>query len=241
MLTGDTRTETGLASVALVIVIAWALAAVLMLTGTLVAAQQIDGQVTVITNNVSEIDEDLDAIRLARRTNELAAGILTQVQPLDGQLDEVVASVDSIDGHVSSILTTAGSINGTARAINGTVGSIEGNVRAINRTVSDIHATFVGILDVVRSINCGGVGRGGIQSLAAQREVCGPNGIPGINNRLDAVIATAQAIRQDTSDILSQVTIDGSDIDQHGGPSDARIHGHANSIDCRVDGEHCDQ
>lgn len=248
MLRGDVRHtgpaaartgDAGLASTALVIVIAWALGAVLMLTGTLVAAQQIDEQVAVITTNVSEIDDDLDAIRLTQRTNEVAADILAAAEPLDDQLGEVVASVEGIDRHVVSILDHAGSINETAGSINETVGSINANARSINATVDGINANFAAILETARSINCGGIGRGGIQTLAQQREICGTQGVPGINNRADVVIATAQAIRRDTTDILGHVTIDGANAEQHGGPADARIHGHANSIDCQVDGEHC--
>lgn len=233
--------ESGLAPVVLVIVIAWALGAVLMLTGTLVAAQQIEDEVVVITGSVSEIDEDLDAIRLAQRTNEISADILTAARPLADQLGDVVASVQSIEGHVVSIRDTAGSIEETAGSINETVGSINDNAHAIDASVDDIHANFVAILEVVRSINCGGIGRGGIDSLVAQRDACGTAGVPGINNRADVVLATARAIHQDTADILSQVTADGSDVSRHGGPADARIHGHANSIDCQVDGEHCGQ
>lgn len=231
--------DAGLAAIALVIVIAWALGAVLMLTGTLVAAQQIDEQVAVITTNVSDIDDDLDAIRLTQRTNEVVADILSAAEPLDGQLEDVVSSVDGIDGHVVSILDRAGSINETAVSIDETVEEIGDNARSINATVDGINANFGAILETARSINCGGVGREGIQSLSQQREVCGTKGVPGINNRVDAVIAIVRAIQQDTVDILRHVTIDGSNAQQHGEPADARIHGHADSIDCRVGGEHC--
>ena len=53
--------ERGLAGKILVGVIAWALGAVLLLTNTLVAAQQINTRVDRITHTVGPIDHDLDA------------------------------------------------------------------------------------------------------------------------------------------------------------------------------------
>ena len=61
--------ETGLAGKILVGVIAWALGAVLLLTNTLVAAQQIDNRVDRITHTVGPIDHDLDSVNLAAETN----------------------------------------------------------------------------------------------------------------------------------------------------------------------------
>ena len=81
--------EAGLAGIALVIVIAWALAAVMMLTGTLIAAQQIDDRVATILGEVSPIDDDLDSVKLAQETDRIAKDILTAAEPLSGQLDQV--------------------------------------------------------------------------------------------------------------------------------------------------------
>src|SRR5438094_7068122 len=104
----------GLAGQILVGVIAWALVAVVMLTRTLVSAQQIDDRVFTIKNTVSPIDHNLDSVALAVKTNDIAGQILTAAKPLSGQLDQVVKSATSID-------TSAASINGTAGSINQTV------------------------------------------------------------------------------------------------------------------------
>lgn len=108
----------------LVIVIAWALAAVLMLTATLNAASDIDDKVVTITSDLTEIDTTTDKVALTNDINESAAGILEAAEPLDGQLDQVIDSTVSIDDHVVSILDSATSINGSVDSIHGSVGSI---------------------------------------------------------------------------------------------------------------------
>ena len=89
--------ETGLAGAILVGVIAWALAAVLMLTNTLVAAQQIDNRVDRITHTVGPIDRDLDSVNLAAETNRIAGEIRTAANPLSGQAQQIIDATASID------------------------------------------------------------------------------------------------------------------------------------------------
>lgn len=213
--------EDGLAGKILVGVIAWALGAVLMLTSTLVAAQQIDERVAVITTEVSPIDKDLDSVVLAETTNSVAREILEAAKPLSAQAGQVIdategimaradsinstagqinSSVDSISGHVRSINANALSINGSVRAINGTAKSINETVRSINGNVGSINGTVKGIEGNVRSI------------LGVATEIRGPHevqgfgtGVAGINRRADAVIALVQGIKSDTGNILSLV------------------------------------
>src|SRR2546427_1792639 len=84
--------ERGLAGKVLVGVVAWALGAVLMLTSTLVSAQQIDNRVHRITTIVTPIDHNLDSVNLTIETNRIAQEILTAAKPLPGQLDQVLAT-----------------------------------------------------------------------------------------------------------------------------------------------------
>lgn len=207
------RDQRGLAGTILVIAIAWALSAVLMLTGTLIAAQEIDERVATIVGEVSPIDQDLDAVALAEETNEIATGIRRAAEPLSAQLDQVIDSVGGIDDSVTDILETAGEINVTAGRINATV-------RAIGATVDGIAGNISAVLTTVASID----GR-----------------VAGINERADAVIALVRGIRSDLAQVLAQVGISGPD--GHGSAADASIHGHANSIDCspavRLQSDHC--
>jgi methyl-accepting chemotaxis protein len=214
------RGESGLAAGLLVGVIAWALAAVVMLTSTLVTANQIDDTVLYIRTQVSPIDKDLDAVKLAEKTNEIASGILTAAKPLSGQLGTVLENTNSIDATaksidttagqinqvVNSITSTAGEINGSAHsindkvhAINGSVRSIQGSVNEINPTAKLIEGNFAGTLAATRSIigdhNAKGVG----------------TGLFGAAHRVDALIALIQGVKGDTGNILAKVgTIQGS-------------------------------
>ncbi len=141
--------ERGLAGTLLIIVIAWGLSAVLMLTGTLIAAQQIEDEVVSITSTLSSVDEDTDNVALTQDINTRASDILTAAEPLTGQLDQVIPTARRIDEKVPRILTTAQDINATARSING-------QVTRVGETVDSILDSFVEIEDnVVQSIEPG--------------------------------------------------------------------------------------
>ena len=257
--TGGRRATLGLSTMlpglVLVIVIFWALAAVLMLTGTLINAREIDETVDVINSQVAAsdgIDEDLDNVKLAAETNRLAARIRRRAAPLTGQADQVIRSASSIDRKVDSILSTAQSINDTAGSINSTVRSIGGNVSSIGSTVVSIHGTVNGIGAAVFAINrtartilqrVGPVNATDPTSINASvnrilSDLTGVNtevnqidrGVAAINRRGDRAIAGARGIKGDFEGILTQVGL-GSPAG-HTAAGKATIHGHANSIDC---------
>lgn len=104
--------------VMLVVVVAWALFAVTMLTGTLVAAQQIDNRVDVINDEVGPIDEDLDTVVLAVETGRIAGEINTAAKPLTGQFTQIVQTGDGIEASAASIAERALQINANAESIN---------------------------------------------------------------------------------------------------------------------------
>src|SRR5918999_3811215 len=95
--------ESGLVERVLVGIIAWALAAVVMLTSTLVAARKIDDRVAFIRTQTSPIDTDLDSVKLLVETTSTANDILTSAKPLSGQLDQVHGLTVTIDNSASSI------------------------------------------------------------------------------------------------------------------------------------------
>ena len=210
--------DRGLAGQILVGVIAWALVAVVMLTKTLVSAQQIDDRVFTIKNTVSPINHDLDSVALAAKTNEVAEQILVAAKPLSGQLDQVVQAATSIDTNAASINSTAGSINQTVHAIdgnarginsdvlsiNGTVKQINGTAKAINGTVKQIDGNVNGIAGSVNGIN-GSLSRtlDVAKLIRGDRGVSGfGEGLAGINRRLDTAIAVVQGIKSDTGNVL---------------------------------------
>jgi prefoldin subunit 5 len=212
--------ERGLAGKILVGVIAWALGAVLLLTSTLVSAQQIDNRVGRITTEVSPIDKDLDSVNLAIETNATAQQILEAAKPLSGQLDQVLATkikenAEAIDGNVQGIKKSVDSINAAALGINSDVLAINGSVRAINTTARSING-------LVRSIdgNVGSIGStvngidanlkavlGTAQAIRGDHEVKSGfgDGLAGINRRVDTARALVEGIKTDTGNILSLV------------------------------------
>ena len=253
------RDESGLAGTVLVIVIAWALAAVFLLTRTLVAAHQIDERVAFITTQTDPIAEDVDLVRLADDTADIAEEIADGVAPLDDQLGEVVATADDVEGTSTSILATAraiersagriedhgGSIARTATSIDATAADIEGTAAAIRDIAEGIEAEagsiggrFATLVTTVESIACGSGEANRTDrttTLAEQRARCGADGVPGIVNRAQIVVRLADRIEADTDDIVVQVG-PGHRVDGR-----TTLHGHANSIDCQLDGAHCGQ
>lgn len=213
------REERGLAGVMLIIIIAWALLAVFMLTSTLVAAQQIDDRVVRITDVVTPLDASLDRLEALDTTNAIANDIEAAAKPLTGQLDQVIAEVPTIDKSASAILDTAGQINQkvldineTITPIGGTVGQINTNAAAISQTVDSIEANATSINRFVHSIF------GSASGILSTAQIAN-DGVAGINKRTDVAIAVARALEGNLQDVSNVVP----SIDEH-----------ANEIDCTV-------
>ena len=212
--------ERGLAGGILVGVIAWALAAVVMLTSTLVTANQIDDTVAYIRTQVSPIDKDLDSVKLAEKTNELAGRILTAAEPLSGQLGTVLDNTNSIDATAKSIDTTAGQINQVVHSINATAGEINGSAHSINDKVKAINGSVRSIQASVNEINPTAKRIEGnfAGTLAATRSIIGDHqaaapgtGLSGAARRVDVLNGLIQALKGDLGNILARVgTIDKS-------------------------------
>ncbi len=206
----------GLAGVVLVIVIAWALAAVLMLTGTLTNARQINHRVVLVNRQVDPIDKNVAFVKLARRTGQIAARINLAARPLAGELTQVIGAAGRIGNKVGSILTTAHSINRVVHSINGVVTSINGNARLINGNAHSINGVVHGINGNVNGINASvqsigasaasiGASVGSIHARVARvAGVVGPVGatngsinanVTRIRGRLGGILSTAQGIR----------------------------------------------
>lgn len=126
------RDESGVVAINLVLVLAFALFAVIMLTNTTVEASRIDDRVKKIRGEVFQVDTELTNVPQLDQTAATAADIDVATKNLDRQAGEIVTAAQSIDRTVSSILSNATSINGTVGSINGTLSSISGVVRSID-------------------------------------------------------------------------------------------------------------
>jgi methyl-accepting chemotaxis protein len=191
-----------LPGIVLVVVIVWALAAVLMLTGTLVNAREIDNTLPLIKAQVLPIDEDLDNVKLAEETARLTERIRVAAAPLSDQADRIIVEARKIDRNAASILVTARAINGTAKTINGNVLAINDTVGAINSNVVSINQTVNSIGGSVFSIN-GRVSRVGGNVATINRRVTrvvgavGPAGATdggSIKASVDSILGTFEAL-----------------------------------------------
>ena len=181
--------EGGIVAVNLVLFLGFALYAVVQLTRTTLAAQQIDDRVVVITKEVGPIDQNLNEVPKLDLTNETAAKIKLAADPLSKEAQNIIDAAKSIDGTVTDINNNAQDINGTVKGISGNVGSIIGSVRTIGSNVNSLNGTVSNIR-----------GRSG-----------GPGvGVAGINNRVDIIINLASAIRGDVGNVNSVVGNNGS-------------------------------
>jgi methyl-accepting chemotaxis protein len=172
--------EGGIVAVNLVLFLGFALYAVVQLTRTTLAAQQIDERVAVITDDVggpAGIDQNLNEVPKLDLTNETAAKIRAAADPLSGDAQQIIDAAKAIDGTVSDINTNAASINGTVKQIAGNVGSISGSVRSIGGNATSLNGTVTDIR----------------------------SGVAGINQRVAIVIDLANAIRGDLSNVNSAV------------------------------------
>lgn len=241
----------GMAPVALVIVITAALLAVLFLTGTLVAARNIDRNVErVITPTFSDTPGNVGAeakfIDEARKTVRISSDIDRAAKPLTGHAARTLGAARSIDRTAKQILGKAGPINRTVREINAsvlqigaTVDSIFGNVGDIGGSVQSINRTARGI-----GTSAGSISRSASQINASARDilrdartilsetgtidgrvVAGPEGggVRRVNVQALDILNTARPIGEDLNKVLGLV---GTDI------SGQTILAHANSIDC---------
>jgi len=213
----------GMAGLVLVVLIAWALLAVLLLTGTLLAARSIDRSVvdvkTGINPTVESIGEDAKFIDEARKIGDVSGDILKAAKPLSGQLgvinrtakNGIDPKLRSILGQVGDINEVAGSINANVLQIGSTVGSIRSNVTSIGGSVGSINASARSILLRAGSIN--GSARnilgdaGGILSEVQSIDIS----VARINDRANTINSVAIPIGKDLNDVLRNVGAAGSD------------------------------
>jgi hypothetical protein len=165
--------QRGIVGVNLVLVIAFALYAVIMLSRTTLAAKQIDDRVRVIVtevgpgSNVSRLDET----QKLNTIGKTAEDILAAARPLSGQAQQIIDVAGSIDNTVSAIFANANEINATVKSINATAAALLPVVQTIHGDGSDDNIT-------------GGVDLINRQAQAALQ----PDTVPGIRQDLSAVL-----------------------------------------------------
>ncbi len=189
--------ERGIVGVILTLVIVFALVAVVELTRTLEAAQQIDTRVVDITASVKGANSHLNtgcdpakpsncstALPVLAVTEGLAQQIDDAAKPLTGQAGQVLNDVNSINTTVSQILTTVQDINTTVHSINGVAHSINSSVLTIGASINGINNDVVAIKGTSSP------------DLAL--------GVNDINQRVDIILGSVNGIKGDTATITTQ-------------------------------------
>ncbi len=200
------RDEGGIVAINLVLFLGFALYAVVQLTRTTLAAQQIDERVVVITKEVGPIDQNLNEVPKLDLTNETAAKIRVAADPLSGEAQNIINTAKSIDGTVVDILANAQTINGTVKDIAGNVGSISASVRTIGNNAGPLTST----VNEIRGVSGGQFG----------------TGVAAINRRVDVVIGLAGSIRGDLGNVNGVV----GNNSARGFNNSPTINGHAVNI-----------
>jgi hypothetical protein len=235
----------GIAGVVLVFVIAWALIAVLLLTGTLVATHQINHDVRALVNpRLEHVNGHTVDVKLARRTQSLTGEIRRAAVPLTGELAGTETAAAKIQRTATTILARAQGINQTVVSIHGrvlgigtTVASIGTKVNSIGANVSSIHSSVDGIGASVSSVgvdtasilsSARGIGAkvDSVRSNAEAILATGRQIVPRVNGINTRAVSVAGVVRTIDADLAAVVTGVGT------GNAAGTIDGQANSIDC---------
>ena len=118
-------TSPTLPAIMLVIVILWALTAVIFLTGILATANRIESRVHVINTALTPT---------ARKLNTLP--VLNDVASNANQIRDAAANLSPTIGRIAD---SAGSIDNSLKSVNNTVPSINKSAKQINASVLDIY------------------------------------------------------------------------------------------------------
>ncbi|MGH3981770.1 MAG: hypothetical protein ACRDST_03530 [Pseudonocardiaceae bacterium] len=191
-------TANALPGIMLVLVIIWALFAVLMLTGIISTANRIESRVGVINNAVTPINSKLDVVPILAQVQDTAGQIRDSAAPLTGIIGNVVNSASSIDLTAKQILSSAESINRSAKSINEQVLQINPTVVSIESTLNEIEVSATSINGSARTI-----GSNFIEIVDLGYDI--KTRVTIASAQADDVIRETQGIESELDDVLAQV------------------------------------
>jgi hypothetical protein len=139
-------TSPALPGIMLVIIILWALTAVIFLTGTLSAAVRIESRVGQINSSLTPINSKLNAVPVLVQVADTAGKIRDAAANLSPTIGRIADSASAIDGSLKQVNDAVGPINKSAKAINA-------SVLSINASVGQIGPNLVAVLGTAKSIN----------------------------------------------------------------------------------------
>ncbi|MGH3548203.1 MAG: hypothetical protein ACRDQU_08835 [Pseudonocardiaceae bacterium] len=194
-------TSQALPGIMLVIVILWALTAVIFLTGILAAANRIESRVGQINTSLTPINSKLNTVPILTKVSDTANQIRDAASNLSPTIGRIADSASSIDASLKQVGDTVGPINKSAKAINasvltigksvGTIGPGLANVRGltgtINASVHSIDGELSGTLNNVYDIR----GRVALVTGQADDIFRSARQINGDTNSISAIVGVA--------------------------------------------------
>ena len=131
-----------LPGIMLVIVVLWALTAVIFLTGILATANRIESRVNVINSALTPTAQKLTTLPVLNNVADNANQIRDAAANLSPTTGSIADSAASIDGSLRSVNETVLSINKSAKQINVSVLKIYRNVISIASALGDQSAAM---------------------------------------------------------------------------------------------------
>ncbi len=134
------RDQAGVVALNLIVVIGFALYAVIQLSRTALAVKQIDNRVETIVTEVGPESNvtRLDILVVLDQVGDKADAILAAAKPLSGQANDILVAARSINNTVPQINATAKQIGATVDRINATAGPLLGVVNEIRGTPGSV-------------------------------------------------------------------------------------------------------
>ncbi len=130
-------TSPALPGIMLVIVILWALTAVIFLTGILATANRIESRVGVINSALTPTAQKLNTLPILNDVVDNAIQIREAAANLNPTIGSIADSAASIDESLKSVDDTVASINKSAKEINTPVVGIYNSVVSIASALGD--------------------------------------------------------------------------------------------------------
>lgn len=208
-------TSPALPGIMLVLVVLWALTAVIFLTGILAAANRIENRVGVINNALTPINTELDVVPILANVTDSANQIRDAAVNLSPTIGNIADAASTIDTSLKEINDVVGPINRSVKEINA-------SVLEINRSVGTIAPNLVTVQGLTGTIN------ESVDSI--DDELAGTlNNVYDIRSRV--VVATGQAdhIIRNSRDILGDTGFISDTVGTAGIP--ATINDHADDIE----------
>jgi ABC-type transporter Mla subunit MlaD len=119
----------------LVIVVLWALTAVIFLTGILAAANRIESRVGVINNALTPINSKLNTVPVLTQVSNTANQIRDAASNLSPTIGRITDNAASIDQSLKNVGAVVGPINKTVHSIDGELAGTLDNVYDIRSRV----------------------------------------------------------------------------------------------------------